>query len=81
MVIVGVGVNHDSFVKSVEKAFCPCKPNICSEPAALTVPEPDTSVAQYTGGYLKVSKKNHLIICNPESSKLKLFKSTKRPFG
>lgn len=56
MVIAGVGVNHDTFVKSVEKAFCPCKPNICSEPAALTVPEPDTSVAQYTGGYLKVER-------------------------
>ncbi|VDP93547.1 unnamed protein product [Echinostoma caproni] len=56
MVIAGVGVDHEAFVKSVEKAFSPCKPNVCREPAALSVPEPDNSIAQYTGGYLKVER-------------------------
>ncbi|CAL8077747.1 unnamed protein product [Calicophoron daubneyi] len=56
VVIAGVGVDHDAFVRSVEKAFTPFKPAVASESAATDAPESDGSIAQYTGGYLKVER-------------------------
>lgn len=51
MVVAGVGVNHDEFVKSVEKHFVENKATWEIEPVknrgAATV---DKSIAQYTGG-------------------------------
>ncbi|KAG5452800.1 Mitochondrial-processing peptidase subunit alpha [Clonorchis sinensis] len=56
MVVAGAGVEHESFVNAVEKAFSPCEHILCNEPAARNAPPPDTSVAQYTGGYAKVER-------------------------
>lgn len=56
MVVAGVGVQHDAFVDAAEKAFSPCVHELAKDPAAKDSPEPDASVAQYTGGYLKVER-------------------------
>ncbi|KAF7260682.1 hypothetical protein EG68_01937 [Paragonimus skrjabini miyazakii] len=56
LVVAGVGVQHDAFVKAVESAFTPCEHSLAKEPAAKNAPAPDASVAQYTGGYVKVER-------------------------
>lgn len=55
MVVTGVGVNHDEFVKYVEKYFVEPQSTWELEPVRNTsVNTADTSVAQYTGGIVKV---------------------------
>ncbi|VDP88834.1 unnamed protein product [Echinostoma caproni] len=44
IVVSRVGRDSEAFVKSIDKAFCPCKPNTCREPTTLSLPEPDNSV-------------------------------------
>ncbi|XP_066994221.1 mitochondrial-processing peptidase subunit alpha [Anabrus simplex] len=56
MVVAGVGVDHDSLVKCVEKYFVHLKP-IWEEDSGLVVPANnfivDDSIAQYTGGVIQ----------------------------
>lgn len=56
MVVAGSGVDHDEFVRHVEKHFNTetCTWNV-ETLANSSVHEVDTSVAQYTGGMVKVS--------------------------
>lgn len=51
MVVAGVGVNHDEFVKSVEKHFATVSPTWESEKLVNRgASGVDTSISQYTGG-------------------------------
>lgn len=53
MVVAGVGVDHDEFVRSVEKHFTADTATWAKEPAADAFKQTagaDTSLAQYTGG-------------------------------
>lgn len=55
MVVAGVGVNHDEFVKYVEKYFVQSPSTWELEPVKNhSVTIADTSIAQYTGGIVKV---------------------------
>ncbi|KER30045.1 hypothetical protein T265_03419 [Opisthorchis viverrini] len=56
MVIAGAGVPHDAFVTAVEKAFVPFEHSLRQESAAQNPAEPDSSVAQYMGGYVKIHR-------------------------
>lgn len=59
MVLAGVGVEHDALVDLAEKYFLQSKP-IWVQNDSLTLPnsriEVDRSIAQYTGGLVKVNK-------------------------
>lgn len=56
MVVAGVGVDHYEFVKHVEKFFANESSTWDMEPIKnSSVTEVDTSIAQYTGGNVKVS--------------------------
>lgn len=58
MVVAGVGVDHDEFVKCVEKYFASMSSTWELESIRnQSVTSVDTSVAQYTGGIVKVSTK------------------------
>lgn len=56
--IAGVNVDHDELVKHCEKFFVQAQPSWLSE----TKVEPDMSIAQYTGGMLKVGCFSVLIL-------------------
>lgn len=56
MVVAGVGVDHDEFVKHVEKFFANEAATWEMESVGnKSVTEVDTSISQYTGGIVKVS--------------------------
>lgn len=56
MVVAGVGVNHDEFLKHVEKYFNPSTATWETEKIGNKGPNSvDTSIAQYTGGSVTVS--------------------------
>lgn len=56
MVVAGVGVDHDEFVRHVEKFFANESATWELEPVKNnSVTEVDTSISQYTGGIVKVS--------------------------
>lgn len=54
MVVAGVGVDHDEFVKYVEKYFSMPSTWSVEEVKNTNVNQVDQSVAQYTGGEIKV---------------------------
>lgn len=60
MVVAGVGVDHDEFVKYVEKHFANAPSTWDLETIQnSSVTSVDTSVAQYTGGVVKVREIHH----------------------
>lgn len=58
MVVAGVGVDHDTLVEAVHRYFVERVPIWQENPELILDPklEPDTSIAQYTGGVVKVEK-------------------------
>ncbi|CAH8599316.1 unnamed protein product [Schistosoma turkestanicum] len=57
IVIAGVGIEHDSFVKSVEKYFIPTVPNVSHENSTNDLDRSvDTTISEYTGGYYKLER-------------------------
>lgn len=58
MVVAGVGVDHDELVKYVEKYFSMESTWDLETLKNTSINTVDTSVAQYTGGEIKVNRKN-----------------------
>ncbi len=52
--IVGVGVDHDQFVKCVESAFVPWETSYGKEVPKKDLLQPDDSVPEYIGGRITV---------------------------
>ena len=56
MVLTGVGVEHEQFLKLAEEIFTPKKPIWTEDRIEIdSVKECDDSISQYTGGIVKVS--------------------------
>lgn len=54
MVIVGIGINHEELVKSVEASFLPWETTYGKEIPESELLKPDDSTPVYSGGEIRV---------------------------